>query len=192
MTELVDQIIASLQTEGQRSYGERLTILEHSLQSAWFAQQDGASETLVLASLLHDYGHLLHGLGEDIADRGIDAAHEEIGANYLSQHFPETISEPIRLHVAAKRYLCATDPDYHGQLSEASLQSLALQGGPMTDAEVRSWQAKPHFEDALKLRRYDDEGKVPELEVPNLESYRPLLENHLSPTGMTETLLPTP
>jgi len=180
MNNLVGEIIATFHSEGQQSYGERITILEHSLQSAWFAQQDGASETLVLAALLHDYGHLIHRLGEDIADRGVDAAHEEIGANFLAQHFPDEITEPIRLHVAAKRHLCTTDPDYHGQLSEASVQSLALQGGPMTDAEVRVWQGKPHFEDGLKLRSYDDEGKVPELEVPELETYRALLEKHLS------------
>jgi predicted HD phosphohydrolase len=146
------------------------------LQSAYAAQQDGAPPRLVAAALLHDYGHFIHGLPEDSADRGVDTQHEEVAYRFLAEHFGEEIAEPIRMHVAAKRYLCAVEPPYLAELSPASVHSLELQGGPYGPEEVAGFEASPFAEDAVRLRRYDDVGKVPGLETPSLEDYRPVLE----------------
>lgn len=179
---IIDEIFAAFRTSGHQTYGERVTQLQHSLQSAYFAEQQGAKPTLIAAALLHDIGHLLHDLGEDIADQGIDAIHEQIGGEYLEKHFIPAVSEPARLHVAAKRYLCAVDPAYFATLSPVSVQSLALQGGPMNAEEVEEFEALPFFEDAVQLRRFDDLGKEPDLATPELEHYRPYLEAGLRQT----------
>jgi predicted HD phosphohydrolase len=152
---------------------------EHMLQTAFFAEQNGAKPTLIAAAVLHDYGHLIHGLDEDIADHGVDGQHEEIGAEHLAQFFVPAVTEPARLHVAAKRYLCAVDPAYYASLSEASVQSLALQGGPFTPEEALAFERHPFFQDAIELRRYDEMGKEPEMQTPGLEHYRPYLEASL-------------
>jgi phosphonate degradation associated HDIG domain protein len=178
-TTVIDEIFAAFARQGHQSYGERVTQQQHGLQAATFAEQQGAKSTLIAAALLHDIGHLLHGLGEDIADKGIDAIHEEIGGEYLTKHFVPEVAEPARLHVAAKRYLCAIDPVYLSSLSPASVLSLKLQGGPMNDQEVRAFESLPHFADALQLRRFDDMGKLPEMETPDLEHFRPYLEANL-------------
>jgi predicted HD phosphohydrolase len=115
---------------------------------------------------------LLHTEGEDAAQRGLDTRHENVAAEILSQHLPTAVLDPIRLHVAAKRYLCHVEPHYLAALSPASTQSLALQGGPMSAAEVSAFLALPHAKEAIILRRADDAAKVPELAVPPLESYR--------------------
>ncbi len=172
---IIDEIFARFAQYGHLSYGEDVSVLTHSLQTAYFAERDGASETLIVSALLHDYGHLLHDESEDIADRGIDTIHEELGAQALAAYLGPEVTEPIRLHVAAKRYLCATDSDYYKGLSQASKQSLALQSGPFMPDEVAAFEAKPFVKDAVQLRRYDDIGKEPFLEVPGLEHYRPLL-----------------
>ena len=135
---------------------------------------------VVAAALLHDYGHLCHQLGEDIAEQGVDARHEHIGASRLRGLFVDEIVDAGRLHVAAKRYLCWKEPAYFDELSDASRQSLRLQGGPMTDAEAREFEREPHFELAVCVRRYDDMGKVPEMSTPDLDSFRPLLKSFLT------------
>ena len=174
----VDQVLALLASGGGAAYfGEPVTVLEHSLQAAWFIQRGGGQETLIAAALLHDVGHLLHSQGEDAAQRGLDTRHEELGVQALSGHLPDSVLDPIRMHVAAKRYLCFAEPRYLQALSPASLESLALQGGPMTPAEAEAYLASPHARDAVKLRRADDAAKVQGLAVATLESYRPLLES---------------
>lgn len=174
----VNALIECLRTGGGEAYfGEPVTVLEHSLQSAWFVRQKGGAETLVAAALLHDVGHLLHGEGEDAADRGIDTRHEELGAEVLAAHFPAAVLEPIRLHVAAKRCLCFANPRYLAALSPASRESLALQGGPMNEAEAEAFLARPHAREAVELRHADDAAKVPGLTVPGLDAYRVLLES---------------
>lgn len=173
---IIDEIFAAFEQRGQQTYGERVTMQEHMLQSAYFAEQAGATPILIAATLLHDIGHLIHNLGEDIADKGIDAIHEELGAEYLEKYFVPAVSEPARLHVAAKRYLCAVDPQYLAELSPTSVQSLRLQGGPFSPAEVKAFESSPFFEDAVQLRRFDDMGKVPEMVTPDLAHYRPFLE----------------
>ena len=177
MTALVDEIFRVFREYGSGAYlGEPVSLTEHMLQSAYAAEQDDAPPRLVAAALLHDYGHFIHEHEEDAAEHGVDTRHEDVGHAFLSEHFGPEIAEPIRLHVAAKRYLCATDPAYLGELSAASLHSLELQGGPYSAAEVAAFEASPHAEDAVRLRRYDDVGKVEGLDTPDLEHYRPVLE----------------
>jgi phosphonate degradation associated HDIG domain protein len=176
----LDEVLNTYREHGHRLYGESVTELQHALQCATFARQAGEPPVVVAAALLHDYGHLCHQLGEDIADHGVDARHEHIGANLLRGLFVDEIVDAGRLHVAAKRYLCWKNPAYLDELSEASRQSLRLQGGPMTDLEAREFEREPHFELALRVRRYDDMGKVPGMETPGLDSFRPLLEGFLS------------
>lgn len=174
--EVVDWIFATFDKLGDRLYGESVTELQHALQCAAFAEREGREPTMVAACLLHDFGHLVHGLAEDIAEQGIDGRHEEAGYAALRTYFPSVIVDPGRLHVAAKRYLCARREGYLDALSDASRKSLALQGGPMTDAEATAFEAEPHFAEALILREYDDRGKDPEMHTPPLEHYRRLLE----------------
>ena len=177
MTELVDEIFRVFREYGSGAYlGEPVSMTEHMLQSAFAAERDGAPPRLVAAALLHDYGHFIHEHDEDAAEHGIDTHHEDVGHAFLLEHFGPEIAEPVRLHVAAKRYLCAIDPSYLGELSPASIHSLELQGGPYSAAEVTAFEASPYAADAVRLRRYDDIGKVAGLETPDLEHYRPVLE----------------
>jgi phosphonate degradation associated HDIG domain protein len=148
---------------------------EHMLQSAYAAEQEGAPPRLVAAALLHDYGHFIHDLPTDSAQHGVDTRHEEVAHAFLAEHFGPEIAEPIRMHVAAKRYLCAVEPSYVAELSPASIHSLELQGGPYTAGEVAEFEASPHADAAVRVRRYDDAGKVPGLRTPDLEHYRPIL-----------------
>ena len=171
-----DTILALLARGNAELYsGERVSQLEHALQCAHFAQQAGAEDALVVATLAHDIGHILAG-GEYAAGRGIDGKHEQSGADFLARHFGPEISEPVRLHVAAKRYLCATDPGYFDRLSPASVRSLALQGGPMTAQEVQEFEANPFAMQAVRLRQWDEQGKIVGLKTPDLEHYRPMVE----------------
>ena len=170
-----DTILALLTRGSYDLYsGERVSQLEHALQCAHFAQQAGAEDALVVATLVHDVGHILAD-GEHAAERGIDAKHEQSGADFLARHFGPEISEPVRLHVAAKRYLCATDPSYFDRLSAASVRSLALQGGPMSAHEVDDFEANPFAQAAVRLRQWDEQGKIVGLKTPGLEHYRPLV-----------------
>ena len=178
----VDEIFARFDESGDALYiGEPVTVAEHMLQTAALAQRDDASPELVAAALLHDYGHLLTDLPEDAAEHGVDTRHEELGFAFLESTFPPAVTEPIRLHVDAKRYLVAVDTAYRDELSPASLLSLELQGGPMSVAEVADFEADPHAEAACRLRRWDDAGKDPRLNVPPLETYRGLLEQLARP-----------
>jgi [1-hydroxy-2-(trimethylamino)ethyl]phosphonate dioxygenase len=181
VTGVVDRIFAVFADQGEQQYlGEPVSMTEHMLQAALAAEQDGAPPHLVAAALLHDYGHLVHGGPEDAAEHGIDTHHEDVAHTFFVEHFGEAIAEPIRMHVAAKRYLCAVEPSYLSELSEASVLSLELQGGPMTPDEVSAFESSRHADDAVRLRRYDDIGKVAGLETPGLEHYRPVLERALS------------
>jgi gamma-butyrobetaine dioxygenase len=178
----VDQIIHLFETRGERDYlGEPVSQLEHALQAADLAGKEGASEPLVAAALLHDVGHLL-GPEEDPAEQGIDAVHEERGCAWLAGRFGPEVTEPVRLHVAAKRYLCAVDPTYNASLSPASVRSLQLQSGPMDSDQVRQFEANPHHASAVRLRRWDDAAKIPGLDVPNVRRYTDLLRRVLIPS----------
>jgi [1-hydroxy-2-(trimethylamino)ethyl]phosphonate dioxygenase len=172
----MDEVFAVLAGGGREAYfGEPVTVLEHSLQAAWFVRRKGADDMLVAAGLLHDLGHLLHDEGEDAAARGVDTHHEDLGVEALRDHFPAAVLDPIKLHVAAKRYLCFAEPRYLAALSPASVESLALQGGPMSAVEAEAFLASPHAREAITLRHADDAAKVEGLAVPDLDTYRPLV-----------------
>jgi phosphonate degradation associated HDIG domain protein len=173
----VEVAIRLFQERGDSAYlGEPVSQTEHALQTAWAAEQAGADCTLIAAALLHDVGHLLHDLPEDCALAGIDDVHETRGAKWLASHFGPAVAEPVRLHVAAKRCLCVTDPGYMDALSEASLRSLKLQGGPFTSNELAQFRLEPYAEAAIALRRFDEGAKVPGLPTPDLQHFRSFLE----------------
>jgi phosphonate degradation associated HDIG domain protein len=175
-----DVIMDLFERRGAELYaGEAISQLEHALQTAHLALRHAAPDVLVVAALLHDVGHLLHGESNDAAGAGIDTRHEELGTDWLSGYFGPEVTTPIRLHVAAKRYLCATDSGYTSRLSAASLDSLLLQGGPMSPSEVAAFERLPDWDHAVLLRSWDDEAKIPGLAVPRLEWYRPKLERAL-------------
>lgn len=168
-----DEVLDLFARKGASSYhGEAVSQEEHALQAAALAESEGAPDSLVLAALLHDVGHLLEGQEEDLAERGVDGRHEEAGCVWLSRHLGPDVTEPIRLHVAAKRYLCSVDPSYRDGLSPASRLSLSLQGGPMTPSEAAAFEQDPHGAAAVRLRRWDDAAKVPGLLVPGPSHYR--------------------
>ena len=177
----VQDLLDLLTAKGSDAFfGEEVSVLDHSLQCAYFAERSHASPLAITAALLHDIGHLLPDLPQDSARPGREGWHEVIGAECLAYWFGEAVAEPVRLHVAAKRYLCATDPDYVSRLSPASIESLRIQGGPMSREELRAFDALPGARLAVQLRRWDDEAKVPELKVPGLEHYLPFLHEALS------------
>jgi len=176
MNRVADRLLELLAAKGARQYGEeRVSQCEHALQCAFLAEREGASGTLVAAALLHDIGHLLYDAGVRPALRGIDDRHEELGAKHLVDAFGPAVAEPVRLHVAAKRYLCATDQDYFGCLSAASQHSLELQGGPFTAVEAAAFRSIPHADEAIRVRLWDDAAKLPERETPRVEHYRATL-----------------
>ncbi len=177
-----EQILAIYDRGGSGSYfGEPITQTEHGLQAAYFARCSGAPDPLVLAALLHDIGHLLEDVPEDIADWRVDAHHEAVGSRWLERRFGPAVAEPVRLHVPAKRYLCATDPGYHARLSAASVHTLGLQGGPMSAAELAIFEAESFWREAILLRQWDDQGKVQGLPTPDLTEYRELIEGLARP-----------
>jgi phosphonate degradation associated HDIG domain protein len=167
----LDEIRAAFARRGNDTYGEGVSQLEHALQCALCAERDGAAPALIAATLLHDIGHLIHDLPQDIADQGVDTQHESLGSAWLSRQFGPVVTEPVRLHVAAKRYLATTEPGYFDLLSPASVLSLRLQGGLMSAEECARFAAEPFAQDAIKLRRWDDEGKVVGMATPNLDHF---------------------
>jgi predicted HD phosphohydrolase len=153
-------------------YGlSRINQLQHALQSGALAESRGESDEGVVAALLHDVGHMIHDLGEDPAREGVDDRHEARASAWLSRWFGEGVVGPIALHVAAKRWLCATDPAYFGTLSGDSVRSLALQGGPMSPAEAAAFEREPAFRGAVRLRLIDDLAKDPHATPPPFEHF---------------------
>ncbi len=174
----VDEVVELYRRWGAERYDEEVTQLDHACQTAALARRDGAADELVVAALLHDVGHLL-----DLRDRegdptlpGRDLGHEGRGAAWLSDLFPPEVTRPIALHVRAKRYRCAVDPDYATGLSAGSTRSLALQGGPYDADQAAAFEARPGAADAVRLRRWDDGGKVDGLPVPGLDDHRARLD----------------
>jgi [1-hydroxy-2-(trimethylamino)ethyl]phosphonate dioxygenase len=176
MNGIVDSLLHLLATEGVRQYGEeRVSQCAHALQCAFLAERESGPATLVSAALLHDIGHLLYQTGNHPALRGVDDRHEELGAHHLLDVFGPSVAEPVRLHVAAKRYLCATDPGYFGRLSAASMRSLELQGGPFSTAEAIAFRSITYADEAIRIRLWDDAAKEPDRGSPSVEHYRSLL-----------------
>ncbi|WP_109482273.1 phosphonate degradation HD-domain oxygenase [Paraburkholderia sp. C35] len=168
----LDDIRGLFETHGQLAYsGEPVTQLEHALQSGALAESEGATEELVAAAFLHDLGHLLNRQGETPTARGIDDLHQYFALPFLRPVLPEAVLEPIRLHVDAKRCLCAVDATYFGKLSVDSVRSLELQGGIFSDDQAQTFLKKPFAEDALRLRRWDDLAKQADRATPGLDHY---------------------
>ncbi|NIA67466.1 HD domain-containing protein [Pelagibius litoralis] len=165
---------------GERYGGEDVSQLEHALQCAMLAQENAAPESLVVAALLHDIGHLVNPNDEGAAAAGIDAAHERTGAAYLARWFGPAVTAPIAQHVAAKRYLCQAEDGYFQRLSDESVRSLAVQGGPFSETEAEAFLSRPYAEAAIALRRWDEAAKDPEKVTPSLGDFRPLIERALA------------
>ena len=173
---VIDEIEAMVSSEGAQAYlGEAVSIATHMLQAADRARELGAPPALVVAALLHDIGHLAGSVTGTEPAAGTNDHHAEQAAAYLSQYFGPEVVEPVRLHVAAKRYLCAVEPEYLGLLSPASVYTLSVQGGPMTTAEVAAFEANPYAADAVVLRRCDDGGKDTDRETPTFAQFRPTI-----------------
>ncbi len=162
---------------GADSYlGEPVTMSQHMLQAAVLAECENAADELVAAALLHDIGHYTSEFGPMSLGDTADNFHDEAGAKVLAPFFPQVVTDCVLLHVAAKRYLVATDPTYNGKLSEASKHTLTLQGGPMSADEVAEFRRNPHHEAAVKVRRWDEGGKDPAMATPSFAHYVPLLQ----------------
>lgn len=162
---------------GADSYlGEDVTMSQHMLQAAQLAEEANASDEIVVAALLHDIGHYTNEFPEDAMEQGVNNFHDEAGAAIMQSHFPDTVINCIRYHVDAKRYLCATDPAYYDDLSDASKQSLAVQGGPMSATEVADFEKMPDVNDIVQVRRWDDLAKDTERTTPPFAYYKPRLE----------------
>jgi len=183
----IDQIADLFAIQGASEYlGERVTQAAHMLQAAHLAEQDGAHDALIAAALLHDVGHFAGatsgeaGGADDLPGAEFSGPippqmHSRRGADWLAQWFGPEVTEPVRLHVAAKRYLCAVEPGYAKTLSAASIYTLGVQGGPMSGAELDEFAASPHAQDACRLRRWDDAAKDPDVAAPPFEHFKPLL-----------------
>lgn len=181
----VDQLVALYEGPHAREcYDESVTELEHALQAATLAVTENADPALVAAALLHDIGHLIVGdLVPIDAALSTDAEHEQVGARYLRTTFGPEVTAPVALHVAAKRYLVAVDDRYASTLSPSSVRSLAVQGGPMTAAEVTAFEANPGWERAVRVRRWDDAAKVAGAPTPEFRSFRDLLVSLAAPSS---------
>lgn len=176
--EMTDILFEFMARHGQSTYDESVTQLEHALQAATLARQSGAEAELVVGALLHDIGHFL--TEETDGDfQQEDWEHERIGAEQLRPFVGDAVLEAIRLHVPAKRYLCTVDDDYYRGLSPASQRSYQLQGGQMSDDERAAFEAIPHYQAAVQVRRWDDGAKVSGLQTPGLEDFREEVESCL-------------
>lgn len=177
-SEVTDCIFALFAERGDSHYDDAVTQTQHAAQSAALADAENADSAMVIAALMHDIGHLVideHNGNRDFLDD--DEKHQVVAATVLGRLFPPAVTAPIALHVAAKRYLVATDPSYASGLSRASVQSLLVQGGPMNADEIAKFRRLGYADEACRLRRWDDSAKVPHRLVPPLEHYRERLES---------------
>lgn len=179
----VDDVLDLYVTWGRERYDEEVSQLDHALQTAALAVAEGADDALIAAALLHDVGHLLElrdgGRADGDVDR--DLGHEHRGAAWLADVMPPSVTDPIAGHVAAKRYRCAVDPTYAAGLSAGSTASLARQGGPMSADEAIAFEARPGWTEAVRLRGWDDDGKVDGLVIAPLTTHEPLLRRLARP-----------
>ena len=179
ISDIVERLAGLFADQGGELYGgEAVTQLEHALQAAQLAEQEDSPSHEIVSALLHDVGHLIHDLGDDCAERGIDDIHERAGSDWLETEagFHSAVTQPVKLHVPAKRFLCAVDADYHASLSEASQLSLSLQGGPFTGDQVAAFRKTPYSESAVRLRTWDDKAKTPGLPTPSLQHFLSLID----------------
>lgn len=163
--------------------GEPVTMAEHMLQAAQCAQDAGQSSAVIVAALLHDIGHFTSEFGTYSPDDVVDKHHEDAGADVLAPFFPPQVTDCVRYHVAAKRYLCATRPEYLQKLSAASVHTLMLQGGPMGTGEVAAFEGNPHYRDIVKVRIYDDTGKRADVPTKTFADYAPIVQQVVDAQG---------
>lgn len=174
---IVDFIGDIFHRRGADSYlGEDVTMSEHMLQGAYLAEKSGAEDPVIAAALLHDIGHYTNEFPEDALEKGVNNYHDSAGADVIKDFFPSLVIDAIRYHVAAKRYLCAVEEDYFRRLSNASVHTLNLQGGPMSADEIAVFRSQPHLETIIQVRRWDDEGKVAGVKTPEFSHYAPMLQ----------------
>ena len=180
VTEILQQIENMLIHNGDDLYGgEAITQTQHALQCAALAEAANASPELIAASFLHDIGHLLEPEFESALQHNEDMVHEELGEAFLEKWFGEAVTQPVKLHVAAKRYLCATNKTYFSKLSPASVHTLKLQGGPMSEEEIKEFETNEHYKDAVRLRVWDDLAKNPDEETSNVQHFMKYVEQSL-------------
>jgi phosphonate degradation associated HDIG domain protein len=174
---IVPFLAGIFEERGAEEYlGEPVTMAEHMLQAAMLAENEGAEDELVAAALLHDIGHFTSSFGTYRPDDTEDRHHDDEGARLVEPFFPPVVVACVRLHVAAKRYLCASDPAYFSKLSEASVHTLSLQGGPMSKDEVEEFRRNPFHGEAVRVRLWDEGGKMPGIVTPPFGHYAPLLQ----------------
>ena len=173
---LADRVLAHLRLLDGDFGGFPVDRLEHSLQTATRAMRAGEDEEYVVCALLHDIGHYTNEFGADAAALGVDNHHDEAGAAVIAPYFPSVVTDCVRAHVAAKRYLCAVDADYFGRLSQASVDTLKLQGGPMGEKEVAAFQQGENLDAIIQVRIWDDQGKDPDMKTPPFAHYAPVLQ----------------
>jgi len=161
---------------GEEYLGEPVTMAQHMLQSAHLAEQDNEDEVIIVAALLHDIGHFTSEFGTFSIDDTHDRFHEEAGAKVLEAFFPNLVTDCARYHVAAKRYLCATESEYFNSLSDASVHSLKLQGGKMSLDEVEAFEKLTNVESIVKVRKFDDAGKVDGIKTKSFAEYKPMVQ----------------
>lgn len=178
----VEDLFAMITNSGEADYiGEDVTQLEHMCQAAEYAEAQGNDDELILGALFHDIGHFCSEYGEESDMGGLGhISHDKVGADYLRDRgFSERVARIVENHVEAKRYLCVAKPGYFKKLSEASLKTLAFQGGPMSEKEVAQFEADPYFKDFIKMRAWDELAKVENKPLPDLERYKQIAINHL-------------
>ena len=162
---------------GEEYLGEPVNMGQHMLQGATMAEQNGQPDEIIVGALLHDIGHFTSEFGTFSMDDTEDRHHEDAGAAVLERFFPSVITDCVRYHVAAKRYLCATRPAYFARLSEASLHSLKLQGGPMSEEEVEVFERNPNLKEIIAVRYLDDAGKQPDMVTPDFWHFAPMVQS---------------
>jgi len=175
---IVDEIINNYKTNNSLYIGEKITISNHMIQTAMLAEKDNSPKSLVCSCLLHDYGHFIIENPDLLVSKLLDGKHEHLAFKFLNKYFKPNIVEPIKLHVQAKRYLCR-DNSYFNLLSKASKISLKLQGGIMSDEEAKKFTSLKFHKEAIMLRKYDDDGKVPDLKIKKIDYYRDIINSQL-------------
>jgi len=175
---IVDKIINNYQTNNNLYIGEKITISDHMIQTAMLAEKNHSSQSLICACLLHDYGHFVIDDPDILVSKSLDGKHENVGFDFLKDYFKPEVAGPIKLHVQAKRYLCR-NKSYYDLLSNPSKVSLELQGGVMDNEESQKFTSLKYYKDAIILREYDDDGKIPNIKMKKIDDYRDLIISQL-------------
>tara|TARA_B100001123_G_scaffold249524_1_gene278551 strand:- start:1561 stop:2100 length:540 start_codon:yes stop_codon:yes gene_type:complete len=175
---IINKIIDNFNNNKKLYIGEKVTMAEHMIQTAMLAEDNNSTKSLICACLLHDYGHFIVDDPDFLVSKSLDGRHEDLGYDFLKNYFLPEVTEPIKLHVLAKKYLCRKK-SYYNILSKASKVSLKLQGGIMTDEEAKKFTTMKFYQDAIKVRMYDDDGKIPNIKLKRIEDYRDLISSQL-------------